>query len=494
MKLMDLLEEIDTIEIKGEERINIENIYYDSRKVTPNSLFICIEGFQTDGHHFIDQAIKKGAIAIVAQKDMTGLDGVTWVQVKDTRQVMAQLGSTFYGRPSQHLELIGVTGTNGKTSTTYMIKKILENHERKVGLIGTIANWIGNTEVEAQRTTPESIDLQQIFKEMADEKVTECVMEVSSHALALERVAESEFKVGVFTNLTPEHLDFHENIDNYREAKKKLFYLTTVANVINIDDPHGAMIAEEVKKLKPSLITFGIKKQATVMAKNIATTLKDVTFDLVTPVGEARVTVKIPGIFSAYNALASIATSIAIGVPFDVIVQGIQSIPGVPGRFESVLGIKDFSVIVDYAHTPDAIENVIQAAKNVTEHRVITVFGCGGDRDRTKRSVMGEISGSLSDLSVITSDNPRTEDPYKILMMIEAGIKKTKGLYTIIEDRREAIRYAMKEAKKGDIVLIAGKGHEATQQIGSNVIIFDDCGVAREIAKEEGLDDSDIHS
>ncbi|MCC5912550.1 MAG: UDP-N-acetylmuramoyl-L-alanyl-D-glutamate--2,6-diaminopimelate ligase [Clostridiaceae bacterium] len=488
MLLKDLLKNIEIEEIKGNETIEITNIAYDSRRAKENGLFLCIEGFKTDGHLYIEGAIEKGAVAIVIKKDrQVRIDGVTVIKVKNTRKAMASIAKTFYGDPSSQMDLIGVTGTNGKTSTTYMIKQILEISGRKSGLVGTISNWIGDEKIETERTTPESLELQELFSKMVKAEVKGCAMEVSSHSLELQRVEGTEFKVGVFTNLTPEHLDFHETLEDYRNAKKKLFYKTGLCNIINIDDENGKIIAKEISGLEVPVLTYGIQEKADIFANNISLNMKSVAFDVITPKCKEHITLAIPGMFTVYNALAAIAACYSIGIDIKDIKKGLQEIKGVAGRLETVDEFEDFAVLVDYAHTPDALENVLKAVKYFTKNKLITIFGCGGDRDQSKRPIMGEISGKYSDLSIVTSDNPRTEDPNHIISMVEEGIRKTEGQYNIIENRKEAIRYALKKAVKGDIILIAGKGHETYQIIGDQVFDFDDKKVSIEVAREEGL-------
>ncbi|AOY77433.1 UDP-N-acetylmuramoyl-L-alanyl-D-glutamate--2,6-diaminopimelate ligase [Clostridium formicaceticum] len=486
MLLTELLKGMVIEEIVGNDKINIDDIGYDSRNLKKNSLFLCIKGFKTDGHLYIKDAIRRGATAVMVERTVE-VEGVTVIRVKDTRKAMAAIASRFYGHPSRSLNLIGVTGTNGKTSTTYMIKKILETCGKKTGLIGTISNWIGEEKMDASRTTPEALDLQRLFKNMLEVEADSCVMEVSSHSLELQRVEECEFKVGVFTNLTPEHLDFHKTLEDYRNAKKKLFYKTSLCNVINIDDLDGRKIAEEMKDLSTPLLTYGIREQAEITARNIVMTMTSVSFDLITPKYTEKIELNIPGMFTVYNGLAAIAACYSMNIDIKNIKKGLKNLRGVAGRLEAVEEFKDFAVIVDYAHTPDALENVLKSVKDFTNNKLITVFGCGGDRDQTKRPVMGEIAGIYSDLTIITSDNPRTEDSMKILKMIEEGMNKTKGKYHVIEDRREAIVFALKSATKGDIILIAGKGHETYQIIGDSVFEFDDRKVALEIAKEDGI-------
>lgn len=486
MLLRDLILGLEVLSIRGDLDKDISEIHYDSRHVTVNSLFICIKGHKTDGHYYIDRALEKGALALVTEEEID-CGAATAVRVKDTKAAMAKIADRFYKSPTEKIDLIGVTGTNGKTSITYLMKSILDQSNCKSGIIGTIANWVGESKSEAVRTTPESLDLQRLFYSMVQQEAKYCTMEVSSHSLELGRVEGLSFKAAIFSNLTPDHLDFHQSMENYYNAKKSLFYKTTAGNVINIDDEYGRKMLIELRALAVPCITYGIKAAADVFARNISMTNKSVSFELVTKDFAESLTINIPGIFTVYNALAAAAAAYFLGIPQKNIVLGLKEFKGVPGRFELIQEIKLFSVIIDYAHTPDALENVLKAARGFAEKRVITVFGCGGDRDRTKRPIMGEISGRLSDFTVITSDNPRTEEPKAIIAMIEEGIRAAKGSYAVIEDRKEAIRFALKAAQIGDLVVIAGKGHETTQTIKDKVYPFDDKRLAVEIAREEEL-------
>lgn len=486
MRLKDLIENLEAIEISGNMETEIENVVYSSKEVTPNSLFICIKGFKTDGHLYIEEAVNKGAVAVVSE-EAVAIANVTVIRVLNTRSCMATISNRFFSFPSHGLDIIGVTGTNGKTSITYMIKAILEASGRKTGLIGTIATIIGEDRIEASRTTPEAIDMQRYLRKMVDNGLDSCVMEVSSHSLELNRVDEVRYQVGIFTNLTPDHLDFHKDLESYRNAKKKLFHKTQLGNIINLDDDHGRIIAAELKDSGIPLYTYGIKEKADFTAKSIQIDFQSVSFDVVGPDFQQRFTLGIPVMFAVYNALAVIAACSVLKIPLTQIVEGLRNFTGIPGRFELIKEIKRVSVIVDYAHTPDALENVLKAASGFTKNRLITVFGCGGDRDMSKRPLMGEIAGRYSNLAILTSDNPRTENPYQILEMIETGIKSTGGKYYVIEDRREAIRQALQLAVEGDIIIIAGKGHETYQIVGNQTYTFDDRKVAIEIAREEGI-------
>lgn len=484
MKLSEVIKGVDIIGRYGNLELDIKDVVYDSRKVTPGCIFICITGFQVDGHKYLKDAIAKGAAAAVIEKDVE-VEGITVVKVKDTRKAMPMVGSNFYKHPTEKLKLIGITGTNGKTTTIYLLKSILEQAHKKASMIGTISIKIGNEEVESSRTTPESVDLQKLFKEMLDKDMEYAVMEVSSHALDLGRVDNCSYRIGIFSNLTQDHLDYHKDFDNYREAKKKLFYKTTHANIINIDDKHGKIIAEEIKNLKTPLITYGIDSNADIMAKNIEISAKGIKFTLVTPKYKINLKNNTPGKFSVYNCLAAAAAAYAEGIDKDTIKDGLHNISKVPGRSEVVNIDKPYTVIIDYAHSPDGLENILNSVRQYAKGRIITVFGCGGDREKEKRPIMGEVAGRLSDYCVVTSDNPRSEEPESIIKQVEQGISSTKCDYICIENRRDAIKYALTIAKKDDIVLLAGKGHETYQVLKDGTIHFDEREIISELVREE---------
>jgi UDP-N-acetylmuramoyl-L-alanyl-D-glutamate--2,6-diaminopimelate ligase len=482
MLLRELLDGIHFLRIDGEIEKEIHDIFYDSRRVTPGSLFFCIEGLQFDGHNFAGEAAKNGAHAVVLRKDVKLPDGITKVFVNDTRRAMAVISRAFYGYPIENIPLIGVTGTNGKTTVTYILKDILEQAGNRVGLIGTIAHMIGDKKVVSERTTPESLDLQKLFRKMADQDVDIIAMEVSSHSLSLQRVAGCEFEVGIFTNLTQDHLDFHDTLENYRDAKSKLFAQSRQA-VINIDDENGRKILE---RLKIPTLTYGIGGPAQVFARDLEITSKGVSFQLFVPGGDCLINLNIPGIFSVYNALAAAGACHVLGIPIEIIKAGLEKVNGVPGRFELLNTKTEYSVILDYAHTPDGLENILKTAREFTKGRIISVFGCGGNRDPIKRPIMGEVAGRYSDFCVITSDNPRNEEPMAIIQDILPGIKKTACPYIVIENRREAIAYALDQGRKGDVVILAGKGHETYQILKDNrTIHFDEKQIVAELLGEE---------
>lgn len=479
MKLEKVIEGLDVISIKGDINLDIANIEYDSRKVIEGTLFVCVKGFTVDGHKFIDSAIEKGAKAFLVEEDID-IQGYTFIRVENTRKSMAKVADNFCNHPSEKLGVIGVTGTNGKTSITTFLSEILKLNSNKVGLIGTIKIFDGEKEVSSNSTTPESVDLQKNFNNMLDNGCDYCAMEVSSHSLALNRVDETKFKLGLFTNLTPDHLDFHRDLDDYRDAKEKLFYKTTLANIINIDDEGGKKIYENIKNLDTPCYTYGIDTKSDFMAKDIKIDAAGVSYRLITPTYEEVIFVPVPGRFTVYNTLAVIAACYMLDIPRGVFQEALRTTGGVAGRFEVVPNNKGINVIVDYAHTPDALENVLKTAKEFAKGNIITVFGCGGDRDKSKRPLMGKIGQEFSDICFVTSDNPRTEDPKLIIEDILKGLDQKNKNYRVVVDRKEAIEEAIKFAKKDDIVIIAGKGHENYQIIGKTKYHFDD----KEIAKE----------
>lgn len=456
------------VELEG---VNITGIAYDSRRVLPGYAFVCIKGFETDGHSYIDAAIENGAAVIVAQ-DKSDAD-IPVIYYEDTRRELANLACTFYDNPSKKFKLIGVTGTNGKTTVTYLIKSILEAQDKIVGIIGTNQNVIGDKVLLTQSTTPttpNSLELQQLFAEMVDSGAEYVVMEVSSHALELDRVHGCQFDCGIFTNLTQDHLDFHKTMENYRDAKAKLFGLCD-KGVINYDDEAGRHIAANTDC---DILKIGLGDGCALTAKDIEITARGTEFVIDYKGIKYPVSIAIPGKFSVYNAACAAGAALQLGFDMDTVKAGLKEASGVLGRVEVVDTDTDYTVIIDYAHTPDGLENIISCAKEFTKGRVITLFGCGGDRDNTKRAIMGEIAGKLSDYSIITSDNPRTEDPKAIVDMIEEGMKKTDGEYTVIVDRREAIAYALRFAKKDDVIILAGKGQETYQIIGREKHDFDE--------------------
>jgi len=488
MLLKDLIKGLDIVDIQGNINIEITDVAYDSRKVVPGSIFVCIDGFKMDGHDFIEMAIDNKAAAIIVQKTVPPVpEGVTLVQTLNTRYALAYISNKFFEKPSFKINLHGVTGTKGKTTTTYMLKSILEASSKKVGVVGTIANMIGSEIIPAQRTTPESYDLQMLFSEMVNKDVSEVVMEVSSHALELHRVSCSNFDIGIFTNLSQDHLDFHSSMESYLDAKLKLFNMCK-RGLVNIDTQYGRII---LQKASCRTFTFGIDEEADFMAKNISLDRHGAKFDLVSKWGQGTVMVSIPGKFNVYNALGAIGAACLMGIPFSKIKPALKNI-SVPGRAQIVDINRDFSVIVDYAHSPDSLGNILETVKGFAKGDIICVFGCGGDRDRTKRPIMGEISGRLAHFTILTSDNPRTEEPKQIIQDIEEGLKQVSSNYVVIEDRKQAIKYALDKAKAEDVVVIAGKGHETYQIFKDKVYHFSDKEVVIEILKKEVKNSNNI--
>ena len=484
VKLKELVKALEVENFSGNFEIEITDIAYDSREVKPKNLFVAISGFKADGHDFIDEAIENGAGAVLVEEQVD-IKEVPVIEVNDTRKALAQVSARFYNYPAQNLTMVGVTGTNGKTTTTYLIETILAKLGLETGLIGTIKNKIGAEESEASRTTPESLDLQRYLAQMRDKGITHVVMEVSSHALELDRVLEIDFDRKVFTNLSRDHIDFHGSWDDYFAAKLKLFQANDNPAIINLDDKRGQAIA---KKNKGEAITYGLEKGADFRAEDIEIDLKGVNYKLRTRGDSLDISLNLTGRFNVYNSLAAIAAVASMGYSLLDIKKSLKEASRVPGRFQSVEAGQDFGVIVDYAHTPDGMENVLQTAQDLACGRVIVVFGCGGDRDRDKRPMMGKLGIKLAELAVITSDNPRSEKPAAIIEEILAGVREleaSKGEdYLVVENRREAIKKAISLANKEDIVLIIGKGHETYQDFGDRVIDFDDKKVAKEILQE----------
>jgi len=470
MKLRALLKDIPVLECTADPDLDIRDVHYDSRKVTPGSLFVAVTGFAADGNRFIPMALSKGAAAVVTAKKPEG--DVPYVLVESDRLALALLGCNFYSHPAKAMTMIGVTGTNGKTSTTLLLKQVLEKVlGAKVGLIGTMANMVGEEVIPTERTTPESFDLQALFSRMRDAGCTHVVMEVSSHAVTLERIGGTHFDIAAFTNLTEDHLDFHKTMDAYCEAKAELFRRCDRA-VINADDSYAGRI---LAAADCPVLTTSVTEEYGLYAKDLELYAEGIRFTAVRGEEQAQVTLPIPGKFTVYNALTVLGIAKQLGIPLADCAAALKDVQGVKGRVEVVpTPGMPYSVLIDYAHTPDGLENVLSSVRGFCKGRLISVFGCGGDRDPMKRPIMGEIGVRLSDLAVITSDNPRTEDPMAIIADILKGVKKEYGEYIVMEDRRAAIRYAMDIAKKDDIIVLAGKGHETYQDIGGHKYHLDE--------------------
>jgi UDP-N-acetylmuramoyl-L-alanyl-D-glutamate--2,6-diaminopimelate ligase len=454
----------------GPSDVEIEALAYSSERVTPGALFFCVPGFRSDGHDFAPDAVRRGAVALVCERPL-GL-GVPEVLVDDVRAAMAPAAVRFYGDPTAELDVVGITGTNGKTTTAFLVRHLLEAGGRQCGLLGTVKSVVGGREEEVERTTPEAIDLQATFRRMLDGGDRACAMEVSSHALELGRVAGIRFACRAFTNLSQDHLDFHETMDAYFAAKRRLFEGEGPA-VVNADDDHGRRLAGEI-----DCRTFAIERAADYRALDVEFDLTGARFRCVTPAGEVDLSSPLPGRFNVSNALGAIAAVSELGVGLDAIAAALPRFEGVPGRFQPVDEGQGFGVLVDYAHTPDALENVLRAARELTQGRLHVVFGAGGDRDTDKRPKMGEAARLLADRVLVTSDNPRSEDPDAIIDQVMAGAGPGAERIT---DRRAAIAHAIETAAPGDVVVIAGKGHEQGQEFeGGRKEPFDDCSVARE--------------
>ncbi len=474
MKLKDLLPGLP--ETVGQT--DISGITCDSRKVGKGFAFVCIKGAAADGHAFAQAALDNGAAVIVAERDL-GL--AEQIVVSDTHKAYAEMCAAWFGRPADSLRLIGVTGTNGKTTVSYLCKAILERSGYKVGLIGTIQNMIGDETLPAKNTTPSAYELHSLFSLMKSAGCQFVVMEVSSHALDQQRVGGLHFETALFTNLTQDHLDYHITMENYKSAKRKLFEMCDTA-VINYDDPHGA---DMVAGLPCKVITYSAQSdEATYTAKGITYRPDGVDFQFVGFDVISRVRLKTAGRFSVYNALCAGACAVSLGIPIHTVTEALSEVSGVKGRAEVVPTGRDFTVIIDYAHTPDGLENILKTFKDVPKNRLIALFGCGGDRDRTKRPKMGKIAAQLADYCIVTSDNPRSENPSLIIQDILAGMEDEKTPYTVVENRVEAIKYAVANARTGDIIVLAGKGHETYQILGTGTIHLDEREVVAAALRE----------
>ena len=499
MELSELIKELDIVHISEEGAGIVSDICYDSRKCKDGAMFVAVPGFRYDGHDYISEAIKRGARCIVHEKDVSSNPGVSFIRVKDSRRALGKLGKIFFRNPTSELCLIGVTGTNGKTTVTYMLESIFDAAGFNVGVIGTINyRYDGNT-FAAGITTPESLDLQRIFRNMVDAGITHVIMEVSSHALDLGRVDDCEYDIGIFTNLSQDHLDYHHTLDKYFLAKKRFFSDILIEGkkmIVNVDDLWGRRLFDE---MGDSVLTFGIEQQTNVSSSDYTLSLNGIAATVKTPRGNIAITSPMIGKFNLYNILASAAAAIVLQIPDEYIQTGIRKLENVPGRLEKVSGRDEPAVFVDYAHTEDALKSVLENLSEFKTKKIITVFGCGGDRDRGKRPLMGRAAAKFSDLAIITSDNPRTENPLAIIDEIEKGVRSDtmrkyrpenyqsgfgeRG-YIVIPDRKEAICLAVKIADQDDIVLIAGKGHEDYQILGETKIWFDDTVVAREALEQ----------
>ncbi len=488
-KVYEIAKKVEDALVIGDKNAVCTSIERDSRKATKGTLFVAIKGANFDGHDFLEDVLKKGAVAVLSEKDFVPPEGLTLIRVPNTEEALKKIAPFFHDYPAKKMRIIGITGTNGKTTTSYLIRKILRDNGKKVGLIGTIQIMIEDEVIKTANTTPDIVELQNVLSKMANVGVDYVVMEVSSHALALNRVAGIEFDTAVFTNLTQDHLDFHKTMENYRDAKTKLFKLlsenTTKPNkcaIVNIDDSAGEYM---LKAAACKHITYSINSNSSLRAENPNVTSTGTNFLLTGEYGEILINLHLTGYFNVYNTLAAIGACLAENIPLESIKNTLKNFERVAGRFERVGG-KDISVIVDYAHTPDGVENALKTAKEIAENRVIVVFGCGGDRDKTKRPIMGKIAAKIADVVIATSDNPRTEDPESILNDVMAGVSENIGKKQVesILDRKTAIFRAIEIAMPGDIVAILGKGHENYQILNTGRIHFDDGEVAKDALKE----------
>jgi UDP-N-acetylmuramoyl-L-alanyl-D-glutamate--2,6-diaminopimelate ligase len=485
VKLSNLVNCLEKCDARGDLSREISSIAYDSRNVEPGCLFVAVRGTKTDGHKYIRAAIDKGATAIVADSDIT-LENIPVLRVSDSRNALAKLAACYYEYPADDMDIIGVTGTNGKTSVTHMIAEALNANGIKTGIIGTLYIKIGDDIYPTNITTPESLEIQKYFAMMSEAGCKAVAMEVSSHALHLNRVEGIRFRAGVFTNLSQDHLDFHHDLQQYFDAKKILFDMVKPAEeggfaIVNSDD---WKIAELVSHLKVPYLSYGIYRQPDVRARTIKMSFAGTSFVAESERWDIPIRMKPIGTFNIYNALAAVATCLKMNVPPVAISKGFSNLPVVRGRFETIEEGQPFGVVVDYAHTPDGLKKILETARELTERRLIVVFGCGGDRDRTKRPLMGEFAAEFGDLVIITSDNPRSEDPMSIINEIRPGVEKSGMDYIIEPDRRSAIYRAIESAKTGDLVVIAGKGHETYQIFKDETIHFDDAETAREAIRK----------
>jgi UDP-N-acetylmuramoyl-L-alanyl-D-glutamate--2,6-diaminopimelate ligase len=508
MELKKLLEGVETKKIIGETQKEVKGIAYHSKQVEKDFLFAAIRGVEADGHQFVNEAIERGAAALVLEQERE-VSNRTMVLVPDSRRALAKISSNFYGDPSSRVSLIGITGTNGKTTTTYLVESIFKKAGWNAGVIGTINYRFGQKTTPAPNTTPESLDLQRILWEMVREGISHVIMEVSSHGLDLDRVFGCQFDGVVFTNLTSEHLDYHKTLKQYFESKKKLFSDHLVKSrkerrfaVTNHDDSRGE---EMIKGIDLPVLRYGLTPSCDVTADQVTSSFEGLSCRIKTPKGDFSIHSKLAGNFNLYNILAAVAVGTAMEIPLETLREGVEGLEGVSGRFEKVENKAGLHVIIDYAHTQDALERVLLGLKNILEGgtqnsgKMITVFGCGGDRDRTKRPLMGEVAGRYSDLAILTSDNPRTEDPLAIMEEVEKGLKslrlkewdqdelkswRSRKGYVRVPDRREAIRTAIRLALPSDTVLIAGKGHEDYQIVGKKKFPFDDRIEAKKALEE----------
>ncbi|WP_397332751.1 UDP-N-acetylmuramoyl-L-alanyl-D-glutamate--2,6-diaminopimelate ligase [Paenibacillus sp. JSM ZJ436] len=492
--LSSVLQDLAFERIQGDLNQEVSSVAFDSREVMPGAIFVAISGFTVDGHRYIPAAIAQGAAVIVAEQPvelpLSAPSTLTLLQVQDTRDALARISANFYGRPTEKLNMVGITGTNGKTSISYFIKSILDQAGQSSGIIGTIGTLIGEELRKNKNTTPEALYLQQSFAEMAQRGIDTCVMEVSSHALSLKRVAYSSFHTGIFTNLTPDHLELHRSMEEYFEAKAMLFDMTSRCNIINADDPYGALLIQRLRSRPAALLTYGLEQDADIYASNISYAIDATRFTAHTPAGSIELEVRLPGSIYVLNSLAALAWAYASGIPLETAKAGIQAVEGIKGRMEVVYRDDHNTVIVDFAHTEDSLEKVLSTLRPYAKSRIILVFGvyaAPGKLGLDKRRAMGRVAAQHADFSVITSDNPKDQDPDAIIADIAAAMQEHHGSFKGIVDRKEAIEYALALAEKDDIVLITGKGHETSQIIGTTEIPFHEAQIVNDFKKRQLL-------
>ncbi len=476
--------------LTGDGATEVEDVTHDSRRARAGSLFVAVRGALMDAHKFIPDVMRQGALGVISESGRPDDFQGAWIEVEDARRAMALAAAEVHGHPSREIQLVGITGTNGKTTTAYLVASIAEAAGEPVAMTGTVEYRIGAERFKAGRTTPEATDMQRLLRQAVAAGCNTAVMECSSQAMDFHRCDALYYSVAVFTNLTRDHLDYHKTMEAYFYAKKRLFDgrlgERPRVSVINSDDARGRELIQEMESAGAQVVRYALNEHADVTATEVEHSLEGMRFRLKTPAGERELNSPLVGRPHIYNILAAAATGLELGYSLDVVARAISTCTGAPGRFERVAHAGDFAVVVDYAHTDDALLNVLKTARDVARGRVITVFGCGGDRDRTKRAPMGEAAATLSDVVILTSDNPRTEDPERILMDVEEGLRSTAKPYEKIADRRAAIHRAVREARTGDLVLIAGKGHEDYQIIGREIFHFDDKEIAREAIKSRG--------
>lgn len=486
MKLNQLLRGAEVIAVKGDRYLEIAGIYYDSKQLRNGGLFFAIKGSNVNGSEFIDEAIERGAVCVVSEDDFITFKNVCKVKVKDARKACAVIANNFYQNPSDKMNIVGITGTNGKTTILYLIEAILQQAGRACGTIGTISYKVGERDIPAVNTTPSAIMLQMLLQEMQKAGISFCVMEVSSHSIHQHRIDGVKFNSAIFTNLSGEHLDYHKDMDEYFSVKKRLFdELTEDAQaIINVDDDYGMRITADTKA---RVLTYALRSEAEVKAEDIKYSVKGTYFKVRTPHGELNLRAPLIGEYNIYNILAAVSFALSKGIKAKEIEEAVRRFKGAPGRLQRIDRGQDFSVFVDYAHTDDALANVLGALKKLTKRRIITVFGCGGDRDKKKRPRMGKVAAELADFVVITSDNPRSEDPKSIIDDIVKGLPDGFKDYKVSSDRKKAIGLSLAMAEDSDIVLIAGKGHEKYQVLKDTTVAFDDSKIATEILESNEL-------